>query len=67
MEMNVYEYPIKDKHMGNYMGSYTVKAGSKNEKELQKKLKSKKIDSFEHIDRTLIAPKHELKVVYMTK
>lgn len=67
MKVNVYEYPIKDKICGKYTGSYTVKAGSPNEKELKKKYHAKKVDSFEHVYRQLEAPKHELKVVYLTR
>lgn len=48
MKLNVYEYTIKDGKVGEYTGSYTVKAGCVKEKELQKKFKSKLVDSFEH-------------------
>lgn len=46
VKLNVYEYIIKDKKVGNYIGSYTVKAGCPNESILKKKLHSKLVDSF---------------------
>jgi len=48
MILKVYEYQIKDKNLGTYTGSYTIKAGSPKEQELAKQLKAKFVEEFEH-------------------
>lgn len=47
MKLNVYEYIIKDNGK-KYTGSYTVKAGCRNERKLQIMFNSKLVDSFDH-------------------
>ena len=54
MKMNVYEYRI-----GKVTGSYTVKDGCPNEAILKAKLKSHKVQSFEHEKRTIYIPSKE--------
>lgn len=67
MKVNVYEYPIKDKKVGDYMGSYTIEAGSPNEKPLKEKLHAKKVDSFDHRCTKIIKPIEEKEIFYLTR
>lgn len=48
IKLNCYEYPIEDGKL-SYTGSYSVKAGCKNEAKLQKQLKSVLVGTTEII------------------
>jgi len=49
IKLRVYEYTIKNKQIGNYTGSYTIKAGCPNEEKLAKEYKATMVDEFELI------------------
>ena len=49
MKFKVYEYNIKNKVIGDYTGSFTLKEGCLKEQELKKGYKAKLVDEFESI------------------
>ena len=61
MKLNVYEYKI-----GKVTGSYTVIAGCPNEAILKAKLKSHKVQSFEHIKREIYIPAKEHTIIKLS-